>query len=153
MSDVTIVQGDEKNAKLALRLKAQSGYNARADYEVSADQWSDILAICEGKGRQASTEDMQHRLDMIVSHATSGHTDGAGMSVNDICVEISRTRNHVYQAGKDVSAKATDDLVEALRGLEPYLDAIVCFASTQGEHEPNRLVANARTALNKAGAL
>ncbi|MEG3086135.1 hypothetical protein [Sphingomonas sp. PB4P5] len=45
---------------------------------------------------------------------------------------------------------ATSDLYDALAQLEPYLDAIVCYASTQGEHEPNRLVANARAALAKA---
>lgn len=39
---------------------------------------------------------------------------------------------------------------EALAALEPYLDAIVCYASDMGEHEPNRLAVNARAAL--AGA-
>jgi len=37
--------------------------------------------------------------------------------------------------------------VEALAGIEPYLDAIVCFASTMDEHEPNRLAKNVRDAL------
>lgn len=41
-------------------------------------------------------------------------------------------------------------LEAALRGLEPYLDAIVCYASTMDEHEPNRLAHIARAAL-KAG--
>lgn len=40
-------------------------------------------------------------------------------------------------------------LGEALRGLEPYLDAIVCYASDMGEHEPNRLAFNVRKALGK----
>ena len=39
------------------------------------------------------------------------------------------------------------ELEAALRGLEPYLDAIVCFASDMNEHEPNRLAVNARAAL------
>lgn len=38
-------------------------------------------------------------------------------------------------------------LREALRGVEPYLDAIVCYASTMGEHEGNRIAAAARAAL------
>lgn len=41
-------------------------------------------------------------------------------------------------------------LREALRGLEPYLDAIVCYASSMDEHEPNRLAFNAREALQGA---
>ena len=39
------------------------------------------------------------------------------------------------------------NLVDALRALEPYLDAIVCYASSMDEHEPNRLAFNARQAL------
>lgn len=42
---------------------------------------------------------------------------------------------------------AVDGLVEAARAIEPFLDAIVCFASTMDEHEPNRLAENFRQAL------
>lgn len=42
------------------------------------------------------------------------------------------------------------ELLEALRGLEPYLDAIVCYASTMDEYEPNRLAVQARAAIAKA---
>jgi hypothetical protein len=45
---------------------------------------------------------------------------------------------------------AGDALVEALAGLEPHLDAIICYASTMSEHEPNRLAFNARRALASA---
>lgn len=45
---------------------------------------------------------------------------------------------------------AAPDLLEALRGLEPYLDAIVCYASTMDEYEPNRLAVQARAAIAKA---
>lgn len=44
----------------------------------------------------------------------------------------------------------TAGLYDALAALEPHLDAIVCYTSTMGEHEPNRLVVNARAALAKA---
>lgn len=40
--------------------------------------------------------------------------------------------------------------LEALQALEPYLDAIVCYASTMDEHEPNRLAFNARAAIQAA---
>lgn len=42
------------------------------------------------------------------------------------------------------------DLLSVLMRLEPYLDAIVCYASTQGEHEPNRLAVDARAAISRA---
>ena len=38
-------------------------------------------------------------------------------------------------------------LEAALKGIEPYLDAIVCYASTMDEHEPNRLAHAVRAAL------
>jgi len=41
------------------------------------------------------------------------------------------------------------EMAEALEELEPYLDAIVCYASTMEEHKPNRLVHNARAALSR----
>lgn len=46
--------------------------------------------------------------------------------------------------------RAALDLLAALEALDPYLDAIVCYASTMDEHEPNRLVFNARAAIAKA---
>jgi hypothetical protein len=45
---------------------------------------------------------------------------------------------------------AAPELLAAVQGLEPYLDAIVCYASTQGEHEPNRLAVAARAAISRA---
>lgn len=49
----------------------------------------------------AKAENLRHRLRMIVSHATGGQDMPEDASVNDICVEITRVRNTVYQAGKD----------------------------------------------------
>lgn len=40
-----------------------------------------------------------------------------------------------------------DQLANVLRALDPNLDAIVCYASTMDEHEPNQLAYNARQAL------
>ena len=36
---------------------------------------------------------------MIVSHATMGTTDGAGMSVNEIGVRVTALRNELYEDG------------------------------------------------------
>lgn len=41
-------------------------------------------------------------------------------------------------------------VLAALIALEPYLDAIVCYASTMDEHEPNRLAVDARKAIGAA---
>ena len=42
-------------------------------------------------------------------------------------------------------------LEEALAALEPFFDAIICFASTQGAYEPNRIAAKARALLKHEG--
>ena len=42
------------------------------------------------------------------------------------------------------------DMFSALAAIEPYLDAIICYASTMSEHEPNKLALNVRAALAKA---
>lgn len=48
---------DAKAAKLTLRLKADSGYTADAEYQISANQWSRILMVAEDgkKGRVLAT--------------------------------------------------------------------------------------------------
>lgn len=43
------------------------------------------------------------------------------------------------------------ELVGLLRRVYPHLDAIVCYASTMGEHEPNRIVHDIRAAIAKHG--
>lgn len=39
---------------------------------------------------------------------------------------------------------------KALRDIEPFLDAVVCFASTMQEHEPNRIAVTVRHILKEA---
>lgn len=45
----------EKAAVLTLKLRADSGYEADAEYRISAEQWGEVLGICEGT-RQAPAE-------------------------------------------------------------------------------------------------
>lgn len=45
---------------------------------------------------------------------------------------------------------AAPQLLEALQALIPYLDSIVCYASTCDEYKPNRIAENARAAIAKA---
>lgn len=49
MSITTIAGADEKNARLDLSLRADSGYKADSiGYRVSANEWAAIVSICEG---------------------------------------------------------------------------------------------------------
>jgi hypothetical protein len=57
----------------------------------------------------------------------------------------------VFKAAFAPSAARVRELEDALRGVEPFLDAIVCYASTMGEHEPNRIAATVRVALREGG--
>lgn len=45
---------------------------------------------------------------------------------------------------------ASKDMLAAMKRIEPYLDAIVCYASTCDEHEPNDIVRQFRAAIAKA---
>jgi hypothetical protein len=45
-------------------------------------------------------EALQHKLRMVVSHATGGSSQDIDASVNDICVEITRMRNMVWEGGR-----------------------------------------------------
>lgn len=48
---------------------------------------------------------------------------------------------------------AAPDLLEALKGIQPHLGAIICYASTCGAHEPNRLAMAVENAIAKARGL
>jgi hypothetical protein len=52
-------------------------------------------------------ERLRHKLRMIVSHATGGHSQDIDASINDICVRISENRNHVFAHGKEVGERET----------------------------------------------
>jgi hypothetical protein len=66
-----------------------------------------ILAASSAATGEA--EKLRHKLWMVACHATGGgipEIEGIDRSVNDICVQISASRNIVYQAGKDEGARA-----------------------------------------------
>ena len=46
---------------------------------------------------------------------------------------------------------AAPDLLALLKRIEPHIDAIVCYASTRDEHEPNKLAVDLRAALKATG--
>ncbi len=45
---------------------------------------------------------------------------------------------------------AADDMLDAMERIEPFIDAIVCYASTCSEYEPNAIVRDFRAAIAKA---
>ena len=52
------------------------------------------------------------------------------------------------KAWNDPASEVVERLLSLLRRIEPHIDAIVCYASTTDEHEPNRLAVDLRTALS-----
>ena len=54
-----------------------------------------------------------------------------------------------FERGKEAAATTHQRTLEALRAVEPYLDAITCYASTIDEHEGNRVAALVQAALAK----
>jgi predicted RNase H-like HicB family nuclease len=69
--------------------------------------------------------------------------------------ETLRAALQIANAALDAAAATLADrdatierIREALKGVEPHLDAIICYASTMGEHEPNRIAYNVRAALD-----
>ena len=45
---------------------------------------------------------------------------------------------------------AAPELLDALTAIQPYMDGIICYASTMGEHEPNRIAVQVDAAIAKA---
>ena len=65
---------------------------------------------------------------------------------------------HTWLRGKWWAAQGTEhkraaapDLLALLKRIEPHIDAIVCYASTRDEHEPNKLAVDLRAALKATG--
>lgn len=54
---------------------------------------------------QTRVDEAEAILRNVISHASGGHITGEGMSLNDICVRISRHHNRVYEGGKESGAK------------------------------------------------
>lgn len=50
-------------------------------------------------------------------------------------------------ASPPASEAGDGEAVALLRRIEPHIDAIVCYASTMGEYEPNRLAVDVRNFL------
>lgn len=78
------------------------------------------------------------------------HKPGEGHITRDICRMDSSTMAAFSQKANAHLIAAAPDLYKALAHLEPYLDAIVCYASTIEEHPPNGFILETKAALAKA---
>jgi hypothetical protein len=99
------------------RLAPSFGYETRPDtkeFDPDSPNGKLMIAVCSEIGsRLQSTnaelnrvvDEAEHKLRMVVSHASGGHLDLAErpLSLNDICVEISQHHNRIYQGGKDAA--------------------------------------------------
>ena len=65
-------------------------------------------------GRDAEIARLTAERRMIISHATMGGTDGDGLSVNAVSVQITALRNELYQDGKSRAEKAEAERDAAL---------------------------------------
>lgn len=102
-------------------------------------------------------------LEMAMSVSKSEEANQLASKRIDLCEEAAALidelrgeRDSARQEAADLRKALLDEqllsiaLREALKGLEPHFDAIACYASSMDEHEPNRLVFNARAAIAKA---
>lgn len=86
-------------------------------WHVSADAVDAALTALAASPKATATasvredeayEQLRHKLWMIACHATGGgipEIEGIDRSVNDISVQITASRNLVYQAGKEAGRK------------------------------------------------
>lgn len=52
------------------------------------------------------------------------------------------------RAALEAQSARIAELEGLLRRIEPYMDGLICYASTMGEHEPNRIAHDLHAALH-----
>jgi hypothetical protein len=65
-------------------------------------------------------------------------------------MNASDSSDRALAAGAAHTAAQRDEFLALLLRIQPHLDAIVCYASTMDEHEPNRLALDVHAAIFKA---
>lgn len=133
-------------------------HGCRTAYQDTIDglvrERDEALALCErlrleaeGWAQEARTQRSSlHDAYQAVTGATGEPGDWNGARPVVEAVANLKARAETAEAQRDAA-------VEALTGLEPFLDAIVCYASSMDEHEPNRLAFNARAVIAASRAI
>ena len=85
---------------------------------------------------------------MTLSTVVAGEIGKEGF--NRMVVQVGGWNEWKEQEANAHLIAAAPDLYKALAHLEPYLDAIVCYASTIEEHPPNGFILETKAALAKA---
>jgi len=72
----------------------------------------------------------------------AGNCYSVNKAMLDAAAEIERLRTAL-----EAQAARIAELEGLLRRIEPYMDGLICYASTMGEHAPNRIAHDLRAAL------
>jgi len=70
------------------------------------------------------------------------HRNALELVMLEAADEIERLRTAL-----EAQAARIAELEGLLRRIEPYMDGLICYASTMGEHAPNRIAHDLRAAL------
>lgn len=107
---------DREAANSVLYCAVPDSFSTEGQFKLDLDKVAEAFA--KHRATQAAELDaLRSKLRNVVSHATGGNwSDHADASLNDICVEISRFRNVLYQDGKDKGREECQPELDALRG-------------------------------------
>lgn len=93
-----------------------------------------------------TSDDLRAKLRNIISHASGGHLsapEDMGRSLNDICVEISRHHNRIWEHAQETALKAKPDTSELVEALKARLASLYAKGNTipVSRTEAQRIVA------------
>ena len=115
-----------------------------------AERDAEIARLKQAIARQASAvRTLQHCETTEINTLRAKQTEAHRATVT---LDSEREANAILTDELAEQADRIRQLEEALADLEPFLDAIICFASSQGEYEPNRIAAKARALRTKGQA-
>jgi hypothetical protein len=132
----------------------------RAFLAASPDHTAGLIALVEGMERerdeaeqalrtvQNAAKTIEHlRQNARFDHALRAEVESIrqhGSEMTDALL-AAEARALAAEAERDEAREEADTLKALICQIEPHIDAIVCYASTIGEHEPNRIAREVRS--------